>query len=109
MKKVFWNTILTRLQAIFDRDPLKIEPNPKRDWTIIFILFCLAVIGSGLGHFLAYKHFLVVSTREPVAKSQPTKTLSKDDLMKVINRYEARKAEFDTLLLRRPEYVDPSK
>lgn len=108
MKKIdlkqFWSDLTER----YAKDPSKFEPNPKRDWTILFVVFTLMLIGSGVIHYLLYRHFVAESNREIEVTPDNVKTLSVSEVQKTISAYKVRAAVFDQIYKSKKTYSDPS-
>ncbi|OGG40403.1 hypothetical protein A3A21_03230 [Candidatus Jorgensenbacteria bacterium RIFCSPLOWO2_01_FULL_45_25b] len=101
--------LTAQFHDFFDRDPSKREPNPKRDWIILFISFCVVLILAGILHLSLYFWFLALSSKEPTLEGQATTTLSALDVQKVLDRYKQKEILFGQLMSVRPNFRDPSR
>lgn len=91
-----------------DRDTLKIEITPYRDWKIIVNAFFVAFMVLVALHMYV---FVELSNDTLFAQKDTTDTVimfNKDRLLKVVDQYDAKAAKYNALLETKPAVVDPS-
>jgi hypothetical protein len=81
--------------------------NPKRDWNILIIIFMVFTLGSVGYDYYLYQQIVsgdmyISVTREDIV----VENLKSNDLQKILDNFEAKKAKITTLKLE--NLVDPS-
>lgn len=110
MIKINFKKIIENFSNIWDKDKLKFIITPNRDWKIIvtsfFILFILLSVGN------IYFFRLIDKEKIFFKKSETTpekiKALDVVKLKKVVKYFENKEKMFNTLVVEKPNIIDPS-
>lgn len=97
------------LRNLFDRDPNKIEPHPKRAWGIIFFFGTILSVAVVLLHYFFYISASSVreSGDEGLAQEKQVR-LNKKGLADVIATFEAKSLLFEEITSHPEQIPDPS-
>lgn len=100
-----------QIQDMFDRDPAKFEPYPRRAWAIIFF----AAMVAGMSVLTAHLYFYLYMRTDSSFKLDDSSLsagsevkLNRSGLMEVTNMLEVKKAQFQNLLVSSSPIADPS-
>lgn len=101
--------IVKRLAQHQDKDKLKIEMTPHRDWRILVIAFAILVIAVG---FASFYIFVQIERDEIFIAKEGEKvrarTFNTQKLKDTIKAFEQRQADLEILRTERPSIIDPS-
>jgi hypothetical protein len=111
-KSAIMSNIFSRLkiQDIFDRDPDKFEPHPRRAWAIIFsagIVLIILVLVFQLS-FYVYMHSERSFKPDDSSLGINEVKLNRKGLAEVTAMFETKNAQFQDLLVSAPKVADPS-
>lgn len=99
-----------KIQDIFDRDPDKFEPRPRRAWAVIFSVMVVLIFLMLVAHFYFYFYMRTDSSfksDESVLITNEAK-LNRKGLGEITAMFEAKNAKFQELLASPSKIADPS-
>ena len=91
-----------------DRDKMKTEITPYRDWKILVNTFFVVLVMLVAVHVYV---FVQLSNDTLFAQKDTTDTVitfNKDKLLKTVDHYDAKAVKYDDLLQTKPAVVDPA-
>lgn len=99
-----------KLQDLFDRDPDKFEPHPRRVWAIIFFSETILIVFALAAHLYLYDYVREDTSYKTGGDSSSVSEtkLNRKGLADIISMFEAKNTQFQALLESSPKIADPS-
>lgn len=98
-----------KIQNLLDRDPDKFEPHPHRAWAVIFSIAAIFITLVLVSHLYIYTYMRTGSSFKPDDSSLGGSDvkLNRKGLAEITAMFEAKNAQFQSLLVSPPQIADP--